>query len=188
MVGKFKGKEKRDVSVLISNTLMSHLMFGYESRVHNLMEMLRVLEGRDQLEVSICCEAPFKPNPKNKDNFLCLACARICQPKMVDKEKILDIKLGIVEQLREEDKALVDFAQKMGYTAKKEFPPATQVKQNNLIILGENQRTEVMREVEHLPPLERDTLIEHLTRKITDIEIIESTQAEEKKDEQPKSI
>jgi hypothetical protein len=178
-VARFKKQESRDVSVLISNTLMQHLMLGYQSRIHNLMEMLKVLEGRDQLEVSTCCESPVRHNDNNI--YTCLTCNLRCNLKKIDKEGILDIKLGVLEQLREEDKALVEFAEKMGYTNKKEFPPAPQVNQNVIILKEGGKEVKIIEEMSELGPLERDTLIQKLEKRIAEGEVVETPV--EKKDE-----
>lgn len=36
MVSKFKKKDKRDVSVLVADSLMEHILLGYKSRVQHL--------------------------------------------------------------------------------------------------------------------------------------------------------
>lgn len=173
MVKKFKGKETREVSTLISNTIMANLMLGYESRTSHLMNMLRVIEGRDQLEVSICCEAPVKIE---KGKTICLACEKVTDIKILDKEGILDVKLGIIEQLREEDKTLMTFAEKMGYTNFKSETPTqiVKLKQNFLITPGASNgglSSTVVEDMAKLSPLERDKLIEKLRTEISNVPI-----------------
>src|SRR3972149_11563602 len=172
LIKKFKGKESKDVTTRISHTLMQYLFFGHESRTHHLMETLKTLEERDRTKVSLCCEAPVKRFGETiiygYEDYECLHCHLLCQIKVTTNEKILDLKLGSIEQLREEDKTLVEFAIKMGYTNKQEFPPAPQIKQN-VIILNEGEgKIRAIAVINRLSPLERDILIDKLTKKIVD--------------------
>lgn len=175
MVLKFKGKESRDVATLISHNLMSHVMLGYESRVHNLMEMLKMLDGRDKNKISVCCEAPVRRYEETiafgYEDYECLACHLKCEVKILDKEAIIELRLGVLEQLREEDRALVEFAERMGYTNKEPTQPAPYINQNFVVVRDRNKAgddAEVVKELKRLSPMERDILVEKLTKAMTE--------------------
>jgi hypothetical protein len=167
LVKKFKGKESRDVSTLIANTLMQQMMFGYESRVQHLMSTLKELEGRQLLKVSVCCEAPLDTIEGTLP--ICCGCNKEAKIKEIDKEGIIDLKLGILAQLREEDKTMMEFAVKMGYTQQKELPAQNNITQHNVIFMGKDnkineQDEKVVKDLVSLSALERDILAENLIR------------------------
>ena len=84
-------------------------------------------------------------------------------------EKIYDIKQTTIEQLRNEDKALIDFAERMGYTNKEPSTSPPLVKQeflilNNKDISDEDKKT--ILEVEKLTPIERNNIINEINKTI----------------------
>jgi hypothetical protein len=165
LVRKFKGQEIRDVSILVSNSIMQQMLFGYNQRIGHLMDTLKQIDKRTQIEVSVCCESPvLKENEKNT----CSSCNLPAQIKIIDKEGLLDIKLAILEQLREEDRLMVEFATKMGFTQKEEVQPQTPVNQYNLFMGGSNKPTpeqeKILLDIRALPGLERDILAQNLLR------------------------
>lgn len=166
LIEKFKKKESKEVSTLIADNLMAHILFGYQSRVQNLMEVMKVLDGKNEIEVSICCEAPFRERPNsNPLRYECLSCHLICDVKKLDKEGMIDLKLATIEQLREEDATLIEFAEKMGYTNKIEPPTTIINNKQNVLVLGEGDK-KIITEIENLHPMEREKLLERLEREI----------------------
>ena len=177
-IKKIKGKENRDVDVLISNTLMQQMLVGYESRTHHLMEVMKALEGRHRDKLSVCCEAPVKPNDKQEGRFECLACGKKEAAVMVvDNEGMIDLKLATIESLREEDAAMVEFATKMGYT---NIPPEQKqptIKQNIIVMPGgKDQDPAVISDLQNVSPLTRDILVDKLQKQIMTIDIEASAQ------------
>jgi hypothetical protein len=179
LVGKFKKKESKDVSVLISNTLMQHIMLGYESRIVHLTEMLKALSGRDKEKLSICCEAPAKQcmetAPYGYEDYTCLDCGLTCKVKIVDKADIVGLKIDILEQLRTEDEVLVDIAEAMGYTNKKEEQPQVILKQQqNILVMGEGVDKKVIEDASKLAPMEREKIIEKIYKEFIDVKVEKS--------------
>lgn len=174
-IAKIKGQERNNVDVLISNTLMQHILLGYESRVSYLMEMLKSLANREQLYVSLCCGAPVERARGEEEytaevTYICLACHSIASVKLIDRETIYNIKQRVLEQLRVEDSALVEFADKMGYTNRPEQPPA--VKQN-ILVLGKDfskEDRQVVTNLSELSPPDREKMIKKLEKQITNIQ------------------
>jgi len=193
-IAKIKKQGERNVAVLISNTLMSHLMLGYESRVTNLMAMVKNLEGRDRNKVSICCDSPVRriitSEEYGHEDYECLECGLRAEIKILDKESILNIKIKLFEQLREEDKCLTEFADKMGYT-NRENPPPPIIQKNNVLVIKSDKGsgmtdkdTEIVQDYSKLPPMERERHVEKLRNEIIDIDgqIEQNTRAAEEKD------
>jgi len=180
LVAKFKKRESKDIATLISHNLMQYIMLGYDSRVSHLMTMLRALEGRDQNRISLCCEAPVirveETIEYGYEDYECLVCHLMCGTKIIDKEGILDLKIEMIEQLREEDKALVDFAEKMGYTNKPAVEPPISVK-NNILVIGEGQDRKIVEDYSNLPAMDRQKIIDNIDKQLRE--------REAKKNEQP---
>lgn len=166
-IKKFKKQEERSVSELISNNLMQTILLGYNSRVSILYDTLNSLKGREQLKISVCCEAPVIAHPEQKDAFLCAFCSKNAIVKLLDKEGIINLKLELLAQLRDEDKALVDFAGKMGYTQKEETP--VQKIQQNFLVLNDTKdlNNKIVQDISNLGAIERDILAEKLQKEIS---------------------
>jgi len=168
-IKKFKKQEERNVSQMISNTLMQTILLGYNSRITIFHQTLNLLNGKETVSISVCCEAPIisidsKPH--------CASCNLPANVKVIDKEGIYSLKLEILSQLREEDKALIVFAEKMGYTQNKEEPPPQRI-QNNFIVMNNSEETKldpkIVQDISALGALERDILVENLQKQIIDV-------------------
>ena len=168
-VKKIKGKESRDVAVLISHTLMQQLFFGYQSRSQHLMDLLSSLENTEKPKLSLCHDMPVEVIEDSLETkYKCLKCGKLCKVIEVPETTIYNIKKDILEQLREEDQALVLFAKEMGYTNKTEPPPGPVFKQNIIVMKGDKGETDpqVMQDIQQLPPMERERLLEKLKREM----------------------
>jgi len=162
---KLKKSEERNISLLICNTLMQFLMEGYQQRTTYIQEMLRDLEGKEQSLVSKCCHMPVS---SYKDTYICLKCGKISKEiEKIDKLGVLALKIKLLEVLREEDRALVEFASKMGYTVTEQQPLIKKV-QNILCLseegikdLTEEEKT-VFKEIKDLSPIDREEVIKRL--------------------------
>ena len=172
VVGKFKKAESRDVSVRVSNMLMQQVLLGYESRVRNLQDMLDKLSGREQCSVSPCCH---KPVVLSGDSVItCQHCGKNVERVItIDKESIYRLRQELVVALRDEDKFLVDFADKMGYTNK---PPVEQVpafqQRNYQFVLKKGEMPPelegVMGDIRKLSPTDREKFRKKLESKLVD--------------------
>ena len=167
-IKKIKGSEDRTAAVLIANTLMQHMLMGYESRTHHLMEVLKALEGRDKDKLSVCCEMPVKPNPAQEGKWVCMACnKKEAEVMVVDNEGMVDLKLATIESLREEDAAMVDFAEVMGYTNKPPEEKVPHIKQNIIILPGNSGgNAEIVKDLNEMTPMARDILVDKLQKQI----------------------
>ena len=171
LVDKFKKSEERDVfAAAISSKLMEHIMRGYESRVVNLMEMLKLLRDRHLNTVSVCCEVPVQT--RQDGVTVCLKCGLEKGTKVVDRSVILELELKCLQQLREEDTALADMAEKLGYSNKDPQPvqPVNNIRQNFVVVGGNKNAGKVdgliTQKVEQLHPLATEQLIKEIERSI----------------------
>ena len=177
---KIRKQELKNINLLVANNVMEYIIMGYKARTHNLTEMWKALLGRDKSLISTCCEKPVKKcenKDKNGKEYECLACGLRCHTELVDEEGIIDLKMGILEQLREEDRALIEFADKMGYTNKEPSEPPFQIKQN-ILVMGSEKDKQIIEDYNKLSPMARQQLIDKL-----DKQILEITKTEEKTDE-----
>jgi len=158
-IGKIKGQEKRDVSVLIANTLMQHILLGHDSRVHYLMDILRSTADRKQIELSVCCDMPVTTQ---EGRTICAKCTKEAIVKKIDKTSIYEIIQKTLELLRLEDEYLVNVAEKMGYTNKVEVAqqPTISLKQN-FINFGTKEAPQII-DVQKLGGLEAEKVIKEL--------------------------
>jgi hypothetical protein len=174
--GKFKKDESRDVSVRISNLLMQHVLLGYESRVRNLQDMLDKLAGREQISVSNCCK---KPVDMQEGAIRCLGCGKVLTSVMlIDRETIYKLRQELVVSLRDEDKFLVDFAEKMGYTKRPPVEPAPSFQQKNYQFVFKKgdlpeDLKEVMGDIRQMSPMDREKFRKRLEQQVVEGDIHE---------------
>jgi len=171
---KVKVKCSHDVSYMISDTLMTYIFEGYQSRVNHFMTMLRSLQGREQVYLSTCCHALYKEaDSEHPDTqYVCTRCNKNCDIEIVDHVDIFKLKSEILEQLRAEDEKLIEFADKMGYTRR---VPAPIVKNETFVFGGTTlsaQDRDVMSKLRTMAPADRDRMIEDLTRSIVDVDVV----------------
>lgn len=168
VVYKLKKQEDRNVAVLISNTLMSHILLGVKSRTIYLTEMLKSLEATEKPLLSFCHEMPVEIIEDSlKTRYKCIQCKKFCEVTEMPEVDIYALKNEIIAQLREEDKNLIEMATKMGYTNKIEPPPAPIFKQqNNILVMGQGTNPQVMQDIQQLPPIEREKLMEKLKKEM----------------------
>lgn len=160
-IDKQRKRESRDVCQMISSTLMAHLFEGYEMRMHYITELLRSLDGRHQVSVSDCCRHIIETN---EQGIVCRKCTRPCSVIVLDQHGVYALKQTLIVQLREEDKTLVDFAAKMGYTEKQDAPAAVKYEdKRQIIVMGDSGIT---KELADLGPLEREALRMKLERQL----------------------
>jgi len=84
----------------------------------------------------------------------------------LDKAEIYELKQNIIGELREEDTALINFAEKMGYTKKEAPQPAPVLKQNFLVIGSKSK----MSQAQLLDPIEREQLTKAIQKELADAE------------------
>lgn len=169
---KIKKEEERDVATLISHNLMQHIFMGYNQRVRYIQEMLVYLNGKEEIKLSLCCNYPVK---EKEGNFFCLKCHKKAEVEVLDKFEIMKMKMNLIEELRAEDKALVEFAERLGYTNKKEDESLVKnFQQNILYVKGDDdffkkmtgEERETLIEISKLPPLAREAVIRRLEKMV----------------------
>jgi len=177
VIYKIKKQERRDVSVLISNTLMQHILIGYESRIHHMMEALLSLDGKEEIEVSICCGFPFviRETVKKDKVKICTKCNKICLTNVINKESIYRLKKELIAEMREEDIALVEMAEKMGYT-NKEVQPNYIFKKSDTFIVTNNDSfsdkdKETLQKIKDIDPMTREKIRKDIESNILDAEV-----------------
>lgn len=159
-VKKLEKADNDAVSVVIADNLTEYILLGYRSRVEYLTSMLEKLDNRDQVLVSVCCGEIVE---EESDGYKCLKCGKICRVKVADRKMVFELKSKILEQLREEDRVLVEFAEKMGYTFQR---PKEEHKHIHYEVKIENVNGETVRKLQELDPMERERVIKELERKL----------------------
>lgn len=162
---KMKGALTRDVSVLAAEGIMREVKVGYDSRLSYVMEMLNYLHGRDSLVVSACCGDGVY---EDKDKIKCLKCRKVCRVKELTNKSIITLRLKLLELWGQEDDRLVDFAEKLGFTAKEPQAPLIQHIKQNVLYMGKDgkeptkelteEQQKTLANVNDLPPLEIERL------------------------------
>ena len=164
MVEKFRKQESKDVSTLIANNLMSHVLLGSQSRVNRLMSLLNTIEGTEKPILSVCCQSSYDTiQDSYEDYFMCQKCRKKCDINYYVKPVIYRIMMGLIDQLREEDLGLIEMADKMGYTNVQKVPE-TLIQQNNKILVYNEQEESAMKDLKALPALDREKVIEKIGR------------------------
>lgn len=167
--GKIKGKMKRDAGYWMSVFIMEKYLLGYEQRTTHLTEILNKFRCTEQANVSICCDAPLDVRRiENEDIPFCLKCGKRAYPHDIMKDRIFELSKEYIEQLREEDKLLLEFAAKMGFTQQEGAP--TNVFRNNIVVLdGKKKSSEddkVMKRLGTLSPKESQRLRNALEKEL----------------------
>jgi len=190
-IRKFRGKESRDVSVLISNTLMQQALFGYQQRTQEANDMLRYLDGSERVLVSACHTFVVKPvcDDSNGPRYKCLKCNKEDVEVIVkEQHDVMRLKIYLMEFLREEDKNMLEFAERMGYTNKK---PDVVVQDNRqmLVINGNGgkavENDPIVVEAKNMLPHEREDLRRQLKKLINGENQVKSNEQKESSTEQP---
>lgn len=165
---KIKKKCRRDVAYLVSTTMMEQLILGHSQRIQYLVECLDSLKDKEEAVQSLCCKAPVEMRivRRWKEEFFCLDCGKICFVKIVTKTSIYDLKYKAIEMLREEDVALVTFAEKMGYTDKK--PDNIYRVTQNVAIIGDttDKDKQIVRDLRDLSPRDRQKIRKSIEQKV----------------------
>lgn len=136
---KLKGKLQHDVAFKTAIMIMESVWVGYYQRTNHLNECLAQLRGKEEAEVSMCCDQPVQVKEEGgKEVTRCGKCKVICFTHVIGKAKIYNMIIRLIEQLREEDIHLINFAEKMGFTVREEQAP--NIFKQNILYLGEDAR------------------------------------------------
>ena len=162
VINRIKTTGRPDVAQIVSQNLMNHIVEGYEQRVSYLEKCLIALENKETVKLSLCCSAIVEEQKKKQKNgkkkiiHICLICGHECEVKNTEKEEVFELKYKAIEMLREEDKALVEFANKMGYTNREELPAINYTQNVAILPDGETPlKPEHIQDLSNLSPMDR---------------------------------
>jgi hypothetical protein len=175
MCKKIEKRQKRDVNVLICSHIMGAVMVGRESRIQYYTIMLNALEGKDSLEVSSCCKSIFIDDPKGSSTKVCIRCEKPANSYMMHQGEVYRTRIELLSELRKEDSALVEFAEKMGYTNKQDEGMVYKDQRKYLIVGGQSGKNPdelpethklLLEDAKKLTPIERTDLINEIQNKL----------------------
>jgi len=170
LLNKFKKRQRRDCDFLVASNIMQHVMMGTQQRTRVLTNVLNELEGMATLTVSDCCHGHVQNRKElGPDAWFCSRCKMMCQPVVIANVGIVEAINDTITQLRDEDTALVTYAEKMGFTERQE-PAPVRVTNYNIQMNGKTQQAalspDTLQQVQALPPAQRGQLRRQLEQKI----------------------
>lgn len=185
---KLKRKMKKDVSYNIAFHIMETIHIGYQQRVAHLNECLNKLRNVEEVDVSLCCNAPTKPGEEaNEPVIFCLKCSKKTTIKRVQKIEIYKLVQEFTRELREEDKLLVDFADKMGFTTREELP--ANIYKQNIIVMSSKKEKEsyklseedegMLQDITTMTPIERRRMARNLEKSLLEGEVVKDKEIKE---------
>lgn len=162
MIDKFRKQDKRDVSVHIANNLMTHILQGAQLRSVRIMDMIKKVEGFEKVIQSVCCSAPIDYIQDSWQNYTkCMKCNKACNVVWALKPNAFNIYMKLIELLRVEDEALLNAAEKMGYTNKEAVPNVIVQQDNRTLILNDKEKV-ALSDYNKLPALDREKIIQSI--------------------------
>lgn len=173
---KIKKRQDRDVKLLVAGHIVGTLLLGRESRIQYLTTMLNALEGKDSIELSACCKSIRVIKPGD-DIPVCLRCGKEANWYIEHQRGIYDLRITLLQELREEDRLMMEFADKFGYTAKgtadnmvyKDERKYININGQGASCLPDKQRL-LLEEAGKLSPIERTALINQIRYDVLDQE------------------
>ena len=165
---KMKKKLGREPSLLVSYNITTEILAGRQQRIRYIIGMLRSLEGRDQMELSVCCgKKAYTAVREQKKVLLCIRCNEPTRLELRDREEIFDKKLELVRELRAEEDKLVDWLVKMGYTnAQQPQAPSTVIRNTQLIVGDTSKLTatekQALVDLNELSPQDAEKVVKQL--------------------------
>lgn len=167
----------------VAEGIMGYISVGYRARRIRILEMLGSLEGAEQCQVSVCHKAPVVLREDSfEDWHECLYCHTRTETRVANYMDIYRIKKELLTELREEDKHLIAFAEKMGYTKINTPGVVNQIKQN-VFVMGKDKDknkdaidvSDMPKDLDSLSPMDRQRFIDNLTKEILRLEQLEGT-------------
>ena len=180
---RFAKQQNRDVNLWVAVNLSREILLGSQQRQAKLEAMYSVWDGRENSLVSLCCGAPVEELEDSGPDFSfrCLKCNRLCNAEVLDHLELERLKIKIIQEMREESLHLIQFAEKMGFTAQQPVP----VTKNQNFILVDNRTpgkdapipidAQTGHQIENMSPMEREGLIKRLEGLVSNESIAEAT-------------
>jgi hypothetical protein len=171
---KLRRRMRRDVATQVAVQIMQTIHVGYQQRTTHLTECLNKLRDVEDVEVSFCCNAPTYQKEEGGQSVLrCLKCSKVAHLHTMNKPQVYRLVQDFVRELREEDKLLLEFADKMGFTLREQVP--TNIYRSNVLVLGDKKpardvmsdedRT-LLKEFDKMTPMERQRTRRVLEKKL----------------------
>lgn len=189
---KIQTKMNRDVNYQIASSIMEQVLFDYNQRVLHLTNCLNSLSSKTEAFISPCCKMPVKlirqqvisknkkkkQTAKYKEAYICPKCGKECHGILSTESKIYNLLFQTVEQLREEDKNIVEAAVNLKFTA--EQPTTTNLVRQNVVMFNNNSKNvnneenETIKEINKLDGIERQSLVNKLHKALLEGEVVET--------------
>ncbi|MHA1289829.1 MAG: hypothetical protein ACTSPB_20815 [Candidatus Thorarchaeota archaeon] len=171
---RFKAHQDKDVSLWVACNLSREILQSSHQRKAKLDAMYEMWDGKEEVEVSLCCKAPVqKLEPmQGAPYFRCLKCDETCSIKVVKDLSLERLKMDILREMRTESELLLRFAKEMGFTAS-EGPPQQITKNTNFVLVGNSNKSsqssvsvdaEVAQKIDDMSPVERERVIKQLEK------------------------
>ena len=150
------------------------------SKLEEIKEKISKKDTEDSKPfVSVCCNSHFTAvlDLATEQQYRCSACKALCEIHQPPKATIYKLKLELLEQLREEDVALVEMAEKMGYSGREEVPTTVINHKPNVLVInsGDKSEQEVVEDYTKLKPMDRERLLEKLKKEIVQMDAEEGS-------------
>ena len=173
VIQKFRKESKHNVTNLVADKIMEHLLFGYSSRTAITFDLLKKIESQEDVLKSTCCQDIVRDiNIDGIHAYECLKCGNMTDVVSITSEEKVSLKLQMIDQLRKEDEAIVKVCEKMGFF---ETPPQTVIKnQQNFVVMPKGELDEAtVKEISALSRVEQDALRLSIEKTISEAEVVE---------------
>lgn len=174
---KFTKQQNRDVNLWVACNLAKEILLGAQQRAAKLEAMFQTWAGKEESLRSLCCKAPVSEHILSGNHYYrCLKCDTTCNVESTNHLELEGLKITLIQEMREESLHLIQFAEKMGFTAQ---PPAPVTKNQNFILVDNRKAegkeavpidAEMGRQIENVHPMEREHIIKRLEGLLPDIE------------------
>jgi hypothetical protein len=177
---KFRKACKQEGNRLVADQILTHLMFGYNSRVEQLMSVIEQFEKVEKIKKSTCCGWQVRqmadPHEDGSPAYECLKCNDLTDTYEWLNEEALTKKMAAIAMLRQEDVEMRNFSEKLGYTQKDNTPTSVINNTQNIVVMPNNDGKiddTSIKEMEQLKPVEMEFLRQKIESGLLEAEIIE---------------
>lgn len=202
---KYKFQRRRGFgdSIITAPTIANYILEGVESRIYHHMEMLRGLDKKEHVLMSVCCKMPVKhESVAGEVKYYCIKCKKETEVVEVTDATAIEAKRNILADIREENRLLTDFVIRMrqqntsedvikiimDYISGLPVPPAPVVakeKEQDKGILITDQNRDNMNKIAMLPMPEKLKLLKDLEKRIVEGKAVMDTVLKENEEVQP---
>ena len=173
VIQKFRKESKHNVTNLVADKIMEHLLFGYSSRTAITFALLKKIEAQEDVLKSTCCQDIVRDiNIDGVHAYECLKCGNMTDTVVITDEEKISLKLQMLDQLRKEDESIVKVCEKLGYL---EPQPQTVIKnQQNFVVMPGNKLDDAtIADISKLSKVEMESLRLKIEKNILDAEVVD---------------